>query len=167
VDVVRYIRRRYSATQLGTNPAVGTHCVRFFSSYSLAVIFNFFKTKCTIDLIFMDLQHNRAVQGEEREANSTALLKRDSSELRRKQGWLSIVFFGWWLEILATILVLGMFAALVATLRMYDRRALEEWPLAISINALISVESVIMKSAMILVIAQGMLMPGIVVSVAL
>jgi hypothetical protein len=75
---------------------------------------------------------------------------------RRPQGLLNIVFGGWWQEILAMFLAMAMFAALIATLRLYDGHALQEWPFAISINALISVQGVIMKTAMILVIAQGM-----------
>jgi hypothetical protein len=112
----------------------------------------------------MNLQRNGDVHGEERAGNSTLLLKQGSHEPKRRRGWLSIVFIGWWLEILAMICVLGMFAGLVATLRLYDRRALGDWPLSISINALISVESVIMKVAMIVVIAQGMFMSMVIVS---
>jgi hypothetical protein len=83
-------------------------------------------------------------------------LKAQQSWHQRPQNWFDTVFGGWWQEILSMFLAMAMFAALIATLRLYDGRALQEWPLAISINALISVQSVIMKTALIVVIAQGM-----------
>jgi branched-subunit amino acid transport protein len=74
---------------------------------------------------------------------------------RRAQSWLGIVLGGWWLEILSMFLAMAMFAALIATLRIYDGRVLQDWPFSISINALVAVQMVIMKTSMILVVASG------------
>jgi hypothetical protein len=61
----------------------------------------------------------------------------------------------WWLEILCCFLVIGASLAIVATVYPYRDRPLPQWPYSLSINSLISIYVVILKAAMLLVLAQG------------
>jgi hypothetical protein len=61
----------------------------------------------------------------------------------------------WWLEILSCFLVIGASLAIVATVYPYRDRPLPQWPYNLSINSLISVYVVILKAAMLLILAQG------------
>jgi hypothetical protein len=61
----------------------------------------------------------------------------------------------WWLEILSCFLVIGASLAIVATVYPYRDRPLPRWPYSLSINSLISVYAVILKAAMLLILAQG------------
>jgi Protein of unknown function (DUF3176) len=63
----------------------------------------------------------------------------------------------WLTEILAAILALVAMAAIMITLGTHNGRPLPDWPYQISINALVSIFSVIFKGAMMVPIAEGKL----------
>jgi len=74
----------------------------------------------------------------------------------KRAPWFVNIIRDWWLEYFCTVLVLGTFGLLVTTLWLCNDRALEDWPLYISFNVLVSVETTVLKSAMVLVVSQGM-----------
>jgi hypothetical protein len=61
----------------------------------------------------------------------------------------------WWLEILCCFLVIGASLAIVATIYPYRDRPLPQWPYNLSINSLVSIYVVVLKAAMLLVLAEG------------
>jgi hypothetical protein len=63
---------------------------------------------------------------------------------------------GWLTEILAFTLALVALSAIVITLALHNGTTLPNWPLQISINALISVFGVILKGTMLVPVAEGM-----------
>ena len=65
-------------------------------------------------------------------------------------------WYYWWLETACCLLVLGAFAGVVAVLWTSDGKTLPQFPLNISINTMVAVLTAILKSAMILVIAEGL-----------
>ena len=62
----------------------------------------------------------------------------------------------WWLELLCCVLFVGALAAVIVTIYPYEGRPLPQWPYRLSINSLISVYTVILKAAMLLVAAEGL-----------
>ena len=61
----------------------------------------------------------------------------------------------WKFEILAAVGLLGLLAAMIAILRLYGDRPLNEWPFAVSINASISFLAAAMKVLTIFIVASG------------
>lgn len=75
--------------------------------------------------------------------------------LTKPSGW--PIFWGeWWLETVACFVVMGALGAVVGLVWAYNNQPLPNWKHGITINALISVFLVIMKSGMGLVLAQGL-----------
>ncbi|KAH0021500.1 hypothetical protein KCU78_g6088, partial [Aureobasidium melanogenum] len=61
----------------------------------------------------------------------------------------------WLFEILACALALLALAAIVITLAVHDGRPLPEWPFNISVNALVSIFGVILKTSMMLPVSES------------
>lgn len=61
----------------------------------------------------------------------------------------------WWLEMLCCLLLIGALLAIVGTLWPFHGKPLPSWPYGLSINTLISVYIVIVKTGMAYVLAQG------------
>lgn len=53
--------------------------------------------------------------------------------------------------------VIVMLGTIVTTLQIHNRTPLADWPYPISINALVSLQGVVLKALMILVVSQGKL----------
>jgi hypothetical protein len=62
----------------------------------------------------------------------------------------------WWRELLACITMLGMLLAMVGVLRPHENRPLPDWKYGISINALISIFSTVLKAASVAILAEGL-----------
>lgn len=62
----------------------------------------------------------------------------------------------WWLEFLTCGLVLIALVAMTITLILHQDRPLPDWPYRLSINSLISIYVVVLKSGVLLIIAEGM-----------
>ena len=62
----------------------------------------------------------------------------------------------WWMEIGACLLFMIAFVAIIATLYPHQGRPLPEWPFQISINALVSVYVVVLKTTIVFVTAEGL-----------
>ncbi|KAI1410106.1 hypothetical protein F5Y13DRAFT_168346 [Hypoxylon sp. FL1857] len=60
----------------------------------------------------------------------------------------------WWLEVVSSLLVVAMIAALVGTVRPYQDKPLPRWPYSLSINTIVAFYSEVMRAAMILVLGQ-------------
>ena len=65
-------------------------------------------------------------------------------------------FKPWWLEIGACILFLVFLGALTATLHPHQGKPLPDWPYHLSVNNLISIYVVVLKSTMLLVTTEGL-----------
>lgn len=74
--------------------------------------------------------------------------------------WLAICKM-WTTELLACLVALLAFTAIVMTLAIHDGQTLPDWPFDISVNALVSIFAVILKGAMMIPVAQGMSSPDI------
>lgn len=61
----------------------------------------------------------------------------------------------WILEILGLVAGIASLVGIVTILHKYDGLAVADWPLAITINSLISIFIVVLKGAMLLAVAQG------------
>ncbi|KAH8674232.1 hypothetical protein BX600DRAFT_509418 [Xylariales sp. PMI_506] len=68
----------------------------------------------------------------------------------------SAVYRRWIGEIAACVIALLAIMATVVTLRTHDGLPLPEWPLGISINALVSIYSIILKAAMMVAVAESL-----------
>ena len=66
------------------------------------------------------------------------------------------VFSIWWLEMICSAIFCGALIAIAATVYSYEGRPLPEWPYHLTINTLIAIYVVILKAALLLVIAQGL-----------
>ena len=66
------------------------------------------------------------------------------------------LFQKWWQELLCCILVLATLLAITATLYPFSGKPLPQWPYGLSINALLSIYVLMMKAAMLFLVAQGM-----------
>lgn len=75
----------------------------------------------------------------------------------RSRFGLGHVFHNWWLELLCCVFILVAVLAIALTLGTHQGRSLSEWPYSLSINSLISIYAVVLKGAMLLVVAEGML----------
>ncbi|KAI9725124.1 MAG: hypothetical protein M1828_003466 [Chrysothrix sp. TS-e1954] len=62
----------------------------------------------------------------------------------------------WWLEILACVLIIAVIAAVVVTIRLQQDRPLYHWPYDLSINSIISIYSVVVKAAILLIVSEGL-----------
>jgi hypothetical protein len=61
----------------------------------------------------------------------------------------------WWLEFLSCVVMIGAFFAIVGTLISYQGQPIPRWPSAISINALVSIDIVIIKIVVGVVVSRG------------
>jgi hypothetical protein len=66
------------------------------------------------------------------------------------------IFHTWWVEIGSCVVVLGALFAIFGILYPHQNAPLPNWPYSISINSLVSIFVVIMKGAMLLVLAEGL-----------
>ena len=62
----------------------------------------------------------------------------------------------WWLETLCCIFVLAAFFAIVATVYPYSGKKPPDWKYGLTLNTFIAIEVVVLKAAMLLVIAEGL-----------
>jgi hypothetical protein len=62
----------------------------------------------------------------------------------------------WWLEILCCILFLAAFFAIVATVYPYSGKKPPNWKYGLTLNTFIAIETVILKAAMVFVVAEGL-----------
>ncbi|KAK8015349.1 hypothetical protein PG990_008645 [Apiospora arundinis] len=65
------------------------------------------------------------------------------------------VWSQWWAEIITCMLMIGLLCALVGILSPYDGKPLPDWPFHVSINAVVSVLSTVMKACAVYIIAEG------------
>jgi hypothetical protein len=70
-------------------------------------------------------------------------------------GFLSLLYTRWLVELLACFVAVLALAAIVITLGTHNGRPLPKWPFEISVNALVSIFSVILKGAMMAPVAEG------------
>lgn len=77
-----------------------------------------------------------------------------SSPPRRRTDHILNIIQSWWLELLLLVATVGAFAAIVAVTMTYQHRRLPDWPLHITINALIAIFTVIMRGSMLFIVAQ-------------
>jgi len=96
-----------------------------------------------------DIAQINALAKQEHSAHNAVISRRNRTP------WFMNIISLWWIEYLSIVLVLGMFGLLVITLWVYDGRALTDWPLSVSFNVVIAVESTALKSAMLLVVSEG------------
>lgn len=61
----------------------------------------------------------------------------------------------WWLETVCAILAIGAFVGIVATVKAFDNKPLPDWPYRLSINSFIAAYSVILKTSIGLILAEG------------
>ncbi|KAJ5758703.1 hypothetical protein N7520_005859 [Penicillium odoratum] len=62
----------------------------------------------------------------------------------------------WTLEILSCLTSIVFFTAIIVVLWYYDGRPMPEWPYGITLNALVSVLSTVMKASMTFIVAEGL-----------
>jgi hypothetical protein len=75
--------------------------------------------------------------------------------LNKPSGW--AIFWGeWWMESIACVLVIGSLAAIVGIIWYHNGQPLPNWKHGVTINSLMSIFLVILKSGMGLVLAQGL-----------
>lgn len=65
-------------------------------------------------------------------------------------------FHDWWFELLCCVFILIALLAIALTLGTHQGHPLSNWPYPLSINSLISIYVVVLKAAMLLVVAEGM-----------
>lgn len=61
----------------------------------------------------------------------------------------------WWMEVIASVLVLLAIMAIVLVLALYQNQPLPNWPFGISVNSLVSIFVVILKGGMLLILGEG------------
>ncbi|KAJ2892961.1 hypothetical protein MKZ38_009160 [Zalerion maritima] len=86
----------------------------------------------------------------QRERNESREPLDNSGTTTRKQSMLAV----WWKELASLLALLGSLAAVVATVRPAQGQPVPEWPLNISINALVAVYIVILKIVMIYIVSE-------------
>jgi hypothetical protein len=62
----------------------------------------------------------------------------------------------WWLEISSCLLFLAAFVSIIATVHTFSGKRPPNWRYGLTLNAFISIELVILKAAMLLVVAEGL-----------
>ena len=62
----------------------------------------------------------------------------------------------WWLEISSCFLFLAAFAAIIATVYTFSGKRPPNWKYGLTLNTFISIELVVLKAAMLLVVAEGL-----------
>lgn len=62
----------------------------------------------------------------------------------------------WTLEILSCLTSIVFFIAIIVVLWYYDGRPMPDWPYGITLNALVSVLSTVMKASMAFIVAEGL-----------
>ncbi|KAG9765618.1 hypothetical protein KCU73_g327, partial [Aureobasidium melanogenum] len=83
------------------------------------------------------------------------LMSPSLGRISRRQSIYTWVWDEWLFEILACTLSLSALVAIVVTLAVHDGRPLPEWPFNISVNALVSVFGVILKTSMMLPVSES------------
>jgi hypothetical protein len=74
---------------------------------------------------------------------------------RQQKSRLMHVLRVWWAELLCCILVIGSLAGLIITLRVHERRSIPEWPYGLTINSVISLFTLVLKSSALVVACEG------------
>lgn len=69
--------------------------------------------------------------------------------------FLGSIFRKWWFECLCCVLAILALLAVALTLSIHQGRPLPQWPYKVTINSLVSVYVVVMKAAMLVVVAEG------------
>jgi len=64
--------------------------------------------------------------------------------------------YAWIMEILSFVLAIIALAAIYITLAVHNERPMPQWPKLISINALISIFTAILKASLMMPVAEGM-----------
>ena len=75
----------------------------------------------------------------------------------RKANSFAAVCRAWAFELCACLLAFVVLMAIIVTLKVHDGRPLPNWPLSISVNALISVFAIIFKGTMTVAVANGII----------
>lgn len=70
----------------------------------------------------------------------------------------STIFWGssWTLEFISCLMSVIFLAAIIVVLYMYDGKPMPDWPYGITLNALVSVLSTVMKAAMVFIITEAL-----------
>lgn len=89
------------------------------------------------------------------ESEYDASLPKQKVNSARSRDLISDILATWWLEFLACALVILALFAIAITLALYQGRPLPNWPFHVSINSLVSTYTVILKTAALLIIAEG------------
>ena len=89
-------------------------------------------------------------------ADQDAEIFMDTAEPKSSLGYRVSARF-WWVEALCCLLSIGAMVAVAAILRTYNLHPLPDWPRQITINSLVSIFVILLKTPMLLVIAEGML----------
>ncbi|KAF2141171.1 uncharacterized protein K452DRAFT_318841 [Aplosporella prunicola CBS 121167] len=73
----------------------------------------------------------------------------------KKPGLVSLVCTRWLMEVLACVIALLALVAIIITLGLHDGRPIPDWPFRISVNAVVSIFSVILKGTMLVPVAEA------------
>ena len=79
----------------------------------------------------------------------------DKSIVRQQNFSILDISKTWWKELAACLIIIGTLLTLVMLLLRYEDKPTPNWPSYVSINTLISVLVSVLKSAMILILAEG------------
>jgi hypothetical protein len=89
------------------------------------------------------------------ESEHDASLPKQKANSARSRDLISDILATWWLEFLACALVILALFAIAITLALHQGRPLPNWPFHVSIYSLVSIYTVILKSAALYIIAEG------------
>ncbi|KAL7937139.1 hypothetical protein V8C35DRAFT_294829 [Trichoderma chlorosporum] len=78
-------------------------------------------------------------------------LAKDGSRTRT----VSTSFTTWWPEILSCVATVGVFLALLLTLRRYEGETISSWPFAITLNTFVSICTLLIKTLLGLILSNG------------
>ncbi|KAK8204594.1 hypothetical protein M8818_005032 [Zalaria obscura] len=97
---------------------------------------------------------NDALSRSESEEDANDAMPRPASEevAKQKPSFLRT----WWSELACCIILVGALLAIVATMYPFQGQTLPSWPYNISINALLSIYTLIFKAALAYVLSQGL-----------
>lgn len=87
---------------------------------------------------------------------ATAASNASPSPAKKKKTTPKRLLATWWLEILSFLLAGLALIALAVTLYRYEHRPVAEWPLLITINALVSIYGAMFESSMLFVVSRGL-----------